>query len=39
MAAVVRPEQLRRRVFEHINLRGRLGSQTAMALAQRGTPR
>jgi peptidoglycan/LPS O-acetylase OafA/YrhL len=39
IVAVVRPEQLRRRVFEHINMRGRLGSQTAMALAQRGTPR
>jgi hypothetical protein len=37
--AVVRPGQLRRRVFEHIDMRGRLGSQAAMAIAQRGTPR
>lgn len=39
IVAVVRPGQLRGRVFEWITMRGRLGGQAAMAIAQRGTPR
>jgi hypothetical protein len=36
---VVRPGQLRGRVFEWINVRGRLAGQAAIATAQRGTLR
>jgi len=39
IVAVVRPEQLRRRVFESINMRGRPRGQAAVAVAPRGSPR
>jgi hypothetical protein len=39
IVAVVRPERLRGRIFEQINIRGRLGGHTAVAIAQRGSLR